>query len=62
MTPFQEILDHGKPPSKVSLNEGIKNEGVAYEVVKKDLNSLTKEEQMEHLNRSVCCAATASST
>lgn len=49
---FEEILDHGKPPSKVSLNEGIKNEGVAYEVVKKDLNSLTKEEQMEHLNSS----------
>ncbi|KAL1561398.1 something about silencing protein 10 [Salvia divinorum] len=45
---FQEILDHGKPPSKPSLDKGINDEeGMAYEIVKKDLNALTKEEQMD---------------
>ncbi|XP_042060842.1 something about silencing protein 10-like [Salvia splendens] len=45
---FQEILDHGKCPSKPSLGKGINDEeGMTYEVVKKDLNALTKEEQMD---------------
>ncbi|KAL1557218.1 something about silencing protein 10-like [Salvia divinorum] len=45
---FQENLDHGNPPSKTSLDKVIKDEeGMAYEIVKKDLNALTKEEQMD---------------
>ncbi|KAG8375894.1 hypothetical protein BUALT_Bualt09G0006600 [Buddleja alternifolia] len=45
---FEEILDHGKPTSKAYLDKGIKNEdGMTYEIVKKDLNALTKEEQMD---------------
>lgn len=45
---FEEILGHGKATSKSSLDKGIKYEdGLAYEVVEKDLNSLTKEEQMD---------------
>ncbi|KAL0392461.1 UNVERIFIED_CONTAM: Something about silencing protein 10 [Sesamum radiatum] len=45
---FEEILDHGKSTSKSSLDKGIKYEdGLTYEIVEKDLNSLTKEEQMD---------------
>ncbi|KAK4422026.1 Something about silencing protein 10 [Sesamum alatum] len=45
---FEEILDHGKPTTKLSLDKGIKVEdGMAYEIVEKDLNALTKEEQMD---------------
>ncbi|XP_047976227.1 something about silencing protein 10 [Salvia hispanica] len=45
---FQEILDHGKPPSKPSVDKGINvEEGMSYEIVKKDLNALTKQEQMD---------------
>ncbi|KAL0432894.1 UNVERIFIED_CONTAM: Something about silencing protein 10 [Sesamum latifolium] len=45
---FEGILDHGKRTSKSSLDKGIKYEdGLAYEIVEKDLNSLTKEEQMD---------------
>ncbi|KAH6810066.1 hypothetical protein C2S51_027849 [Perilla frutescens var. frutescens] len=44
----EEILDHGKPPSKASLDKGTEDEeGMTYEVIKKDLNALTKEEQMD---------------
>ncbi|KAH6834929.1 hypothetical protein C2S53_007301, partial [Perilla frutescens var. hirtella] len=44
----EEILDLGKPPSKASLDKGTKDEeGMTYEVVKKDLNALTEEEQMD---------------
>ncbi|KAL2529928.1 Sas10/U3 ribonucleoprotein (Utp) family protein [Forsythia ovata] len=47
---FEEILDKGKPKSKSSLDKEINNEaGTDYEVVKKDLNALTKEEQMDVL-------------
>ncbi|KAG6408427.1 hypothetical protein SASPL_131438 [Salvia splendens] len=45
---FQEILDNGNVPSKASLDKEIKvEEGMTYEIVKKDLNALTKEEQMD---------------
>ncbi|KAK6116760.1 hypothetical protein DH2020_049493 [Rehmannia glutinosa] len=45
---FEEILDHGKPTAKAFLDKGIKDEdGMTYEIVKKDLNALTKEEQMD---------------
>ncbi|XP_042062883.1 something about silencing protein 10-like isoform X2 [Salvia splendens] len=44
---FQEILDHGKRPSKPSLDKIKDEEGMTYEIVKKDLNALTKEEQMD---------------
>ncbi|KAG6408418.1 hypothetical protein SASPL_131429 [Salvia splendens] len=45
---FQEILDNGNVPSKASLDKEIKvEEGMTYEIVKKDLNTLTKEEQMD---------------
>ncbi|KAI3459829.1 hypothetical protein Pfo_016492 [Paulownia fortunei] len=45
---LEEILDHGKPTLKASLDKGIKDEdGLTYEIVKKDLNALTKEEQMD---------------
>ncbi|KAL3621642.1 hypothetical protein CASFOL_036554 [Castilleja foliolosa] len=45
---FEEILEHGRPTSKASLDKGIKDEdGTTYEIVKKDLNALTKEEQIE---------------
>ncbi|KAK4709514.1 hypothetical protein R3W88_030439 [Solanum pinnatisectum] len=45
---FEEILIQGKPGSAVSADEEAKNEtGSAYEVVQKDLNALTKEEQMD---------------
>ncbi|GFP97294.1 something about silencing protein 10 [Phtheirospermum japonicum] len=45
---FEEILDHGKPTAKASLDKGIKDEdGTIYEIVTKDLNALTKEEQIE---------------
>ncbi|KAG6406121.1 hypothetical protein SASPL_133718 [Salvia splendens] len=45
---FQEILDNGNVPSKASLDKEIKDEeGMTYEIVKKDLNALTKEEQMD---------------
>ncbi|KAK6118637.1 hypothetical protein DH2020_047629 [Rehmannia glutinosa] len=45
---FEEILDHGKPTAKTFLDKGIKDEdGMTYEIVKKDLNALTKEEQMD---------------
>ncbi|KAH6771426.1 hypothetical protein C2S52_016229 [Perilla frutescens var. hirtella] len=44
----EEILDHGKPPSKASLDKGTEDEeGMTYEVIKKDLNALTEEEQMD---------------
>ncbi|KAL2506202.1 Sas10/U3 ribonucleoprotein (Utp) family protein [Abeliophyllum distichum] len=47
---FEEILDKGKPKSKASLDKEINNEaGTDYEIVKKDLNALTKEEQMDVL-------------
>ncbi|KAK4355455.1 hypothetical protein RND71_024426 [Anisodus tanguticus] len=45
---FEEILAQGKPGSAVSADEEAKNEtGTAYEEVQKDLNALTKEEQMD---------------
>nr|XP_004251254.1 something about silencing protein 10-like isoform X1 [Solanum lycopersicum] len=45
---FEEILVQGKPGSAVSADEEAKNETVtAYEEVQKDLNALTKEEQMD---------------
>nr|AAT40549.2 Leucine zipper protein, putative [Solanum demissum] len=45
---FEEILVQGKPGSAVSADEEAKNEtGTAYEEVQKDLNALTKEEQMD---------------
>ncbi|KAJ8551846.1 hypothetical protein K7X08_028289 [Anisodus acutangulus] len=45
---FEEILAQGKPGSSVSADEEAKNEtGTAYEEVQKDLNALTKEEQMD---------------
>lgn len=51
---FQEILDHGNAPSKASLDKEIKDEeGMTYEIVKKDLNALTKQEQMDVVYRLV---------
>ncbi|CAN4119928.1 unnamed protein product [Withania somnifera] len=45
---FEEILAQGKPGSAVSADGEAKNEtGTAYEEVQKDLNALTKEEQMD---------------
>lgn len=45
---FEEILAQGKPGSAVSADLDAKNEtGIAYEEVQKDLNALTKEEQMD---------------
>lgn len=45
---FEEILAQGKPGSTVSIDGEAKNEtGIAYEEVQKDLNALTKEEQMD---------------
>lgn len=51
--PFQEILDKGKPKSKASLDKEI-NDDIDYEIVKKDFNALTKEEQMDAVYRSAC--------
>lgn len=49
---LQEILAQGKPGSAVSINGEAKNEtGIAYEEVQKDLNALTKEEQMDVVYR-----------
>ena len=49
---LQEILVQGKPGSAVSADEEAKNEtGTAYEEVQKDLNALTKEEQMDVVYR-----------
>ncbi|KAM3398711.1 something about silencing protein 10 [Capsicum galapagoense] len=49
---FEEILAQGKPGSAVSINGEAKNEtGIAYEEVQKDLNALTKEEQMDVVYR-----------
>ena len=51
---YKEILDHGKPPSKPSVDKGINvEEGMSYEIVKKDLNALTKQEQMDVVYRLV---------
>ncbi|KAK4490707.1 hypothetical protein RD792_001406, partial [Penstemon davidsonii] len=45
---FEDILDHGKPRANDSLDKVIKEDaGITYEIVKKDLNTLTKEEQMD---------------
>ena len=45
---FEEILVQGKPGSAVSADGEAKNEtDTAYEEVQKDLNALTKEEQMD---------------
>ncbi|CAN4119045.1 unnamed protein product [Withania somnifera] len=45
---FEEILAQGTPASAVSADGEAKNEtGTAYEEVQKDLNALTKEEQMD---------------
>ncbi|KAK4370355.1 hypothetical protein RND71_009830 [Anisodus tanguticus] len=45
---FDEILAQGKSGSAVSADEEAKNgTGTAYEEVQKDLNALTKEEQMD---------------
>ncbi|KAH0747632.1 hypothetical protein KY285_009289 [Solanum tuberosum] len=45
---FEEILVQEKPRSAVSADGEAKNEtGTAYEEVQKDLNALTKEEQMD---------------
>ncbi|GER40641.1 something about silencing protein sas10 [Striga asiatica] len=44
---FEEILDHGKSKTEVPLNREIKEDGSTYEIVKKDLSALTKEEQMD---------------
>ncbi|XP_015056755.1 something about silencing protein 10-like isoform X1 [Solanum pennellii] len=45
---FEEILVQGKTGSAVSADEEANNEtGTAYEEVQKDLNALTKEEQMD---------------
>ncbi|PHT34790.1 hypothetical protein CQW23_26590 [Capsicum baccatum] len=49
---FEEILAQGKPGSAVSIDGEAKNEtGIAYEEVQKDLNALTKEEQMDVVYR-----------
>ncbi|XP_022878927.1 something about silencing protein 10 [Olea europaea var. sylvestris] len=48
---FEEILDKGKPKSKASLDKEI-NDDIDYEIVKKDFNALTKEEQMDAVYRS----------
>ncbi|XP_047256210.1 something about silencing protein 10 [Capsicum annuum] len=53
---FEEILAQGKPGSAVSINGEAKNEtGIAYEEVQKDLNALTKEEQMDVVYRCLIC-------
>ncbi|XP_051143956.1 protein THALLO-like [Andrographis paniculata] len=45
---IEELLDRGKLTSKVSFEKGNKDEdAMAYERVEKDLNALTKEEQMD---------------
>ncbi|KAL6504114.1 hypothetical protein OROGR_026037 [Orobanche gracilis] len=45
---FEEILDHGIPTTKAFIDKKIKDEdGITYEIVHKDLNALTKEEQMD---------------
>lgn len=45
---YEEILVQGKPGSVVSADGEAKNEtGTSYEEVQKDLNALTKEEQMD---------------
>ncbi|KAL6578177.1 hypothetical protein OROMI_010505 [Orobanche minor] len=45
---FEEILDHRKPTTKAFIDKEIKDEdGITYEIVHKDLNALTKEEQMD---------------
>ncbi|XP_031129241.1 something about silencing protein 10 isoform X3 [Ipomoea triloba] len=45
---FEEILAHGKPAVKDSADKEQNNEtSIAYEKIKKDLNALTREEQMD---------------
>ncbi|XP_073280576.1 protein THALLO [Primulina huaijiensis] len=45
---LEEIFDQGRPASRPSFDKVTKDEmGLMYEVVKKDLNSLSKEEQMD---------------
>ncbi|XP_019165891.1 PREDICTED: something about silencing protein 10 isoform X3 [Ipomoea nil] len=45
---FEEILAHGKPAAKDSTDKEENNEtNIAYEKIKKDLNALTREEQMD---------------
>lgn len=52
---IQEILEHGKPILKDSLDKGIKSEGgMTYEIIEKDINALTEEEQMDAVERFVC--------
>lgn len=49
---FQEILVHGKPAFKpYASKEGKEDNATAYEEVKKDINALTREEQVDVLNR-----------
>lgn len=49
---FQEILVHGKPATKTyPSKEGKEDNVTAYVEVKKDINALTREEQMDVLNR-----------
>lgn len=50
---FEEILVHGKPAFKpYPSKEGKDDNATAYEEVKKDINALTREEQMDVLNSS----------
>ncbi|CDP10852.1 unnamed protein product [Coffea canephora] len=50
---FEEILVHGKPAFKpYASKEGKEDNATAYEEVKKDINALTREEQMDVLNSS----------
>ncbi|KAL6573444.1 hypothetical protein OROHE_001903 [Orobanche hederae] len=56
---FEEILDHRKPTTKAFIDKEIKDEdGITYEIVHKDLNALTKEEQMDivkSVHLTACC-------
>lgn len=49
---LQDILVKGKDASKPSKDKGAQDEvGTTYEEVKKDLNALTREEQMDVVYR-----------
>ncbi|XP_071921746.1 LOW QUALITY PROTEIN: protein THALLO [Coffea arabica] len=50
---FEEILVHGKPACEpYASKEGKEDNATVYEEVKKDINALTREEQMDVLNSS----------
>ncbi|CAI9108666.1 OLC1v1008329C1 [Oldenlandia corymbosa var. corymbosa] len=45
---FEESLTHGKPLSKAKASKAAEDDGtITYEEIKKDLNDLTREEQMD---------------